>query len=84
MSISSIVMWFRLRGLVSSIELERLIKQLNDLGIRSVMKTSNCNGRWYLYIYYGSYVYVFELGVMYPNYYYLESYRVYDNDSYMS
>jgi len=79
---SEIVEWFRVRGLVSSIELERLVKQLSDLGIRSVMK--NGNGRWYLVVYYGSYVYVFELGVMYPNYYYLDSYEVYDNDSYMS
>jgi hypothetical protein len=78
----SIVEWFRSRGLVSSEELERLVKQLSDLGIRSVMKT-NSNGKWYLIVYYG-YVYVFELGVMYPNYYYLDSYEVYDNDSYMS
>jgi hypothetical protein len=78
---SEIVEWFRYRGLVSSIELERLVKQLSDLGIRSVMK--NSNGKWYLIVYY-RYVYVFELGVMYPNYYYLDSYEVYDNDSYMS
>jgi hypothetical protein len=81
---SEIVEWFRVRGLVSSIELERLVKQLSDLGIRSVMKHSNSNGKWYLVVYYGRYVYVFELGVMYPNYYYLDSYEVYDNDSYMS
>jgi hypothetical protein len=80
----SIVEWFRCRGLVSFEELESLIKQLSDLGIRSVMKPSNSNGKWYLIVYYGSYVYVFELGVMYPNYYYLDSYEVYDNDSYMS
>jgi hypothetical protein len=79
----SIVEWFRSRGLVSSEELESLIKQLSDLGIMSVMKPSN-NGKWYLIVYYGRYVYVFELGVMYPNYYYLDSYEVYDNDSYMS
>jgi hypothetical protein len=81
---SSIVEWFMYRGLVSFTELERLIKQLSDLGIRSVMKPSNSNGKWYLIVYYGSYVYVFELGVMYPNYYYLDSFEVYDNDSYMS
>jgi len=79
---SSIVEWFRYRGLVSSIELESLVKQLSDLGIRSVMKSGN--GKWYLVVYYGSYVYVFELGVMYPNYYYLDSFEVYDNGSYMS
>jgi hypothetical protein len=81
---SEIVEWFRYRGLVSSSELESLVKLLSDLGIRSVMKPSSGNGKWYLIVYYGRYVYVFELGVIYPNYYYLDSYEVYDNDGYMS